>query len=183
MTSAKRTLQVLGVYLLIALCIAVMLLKGAQIVGIPVPSRVYMMLVFSGIACFALVATAMIGRFWRNELRFYDSPPRWWLWGDAGWRACARASPCAPVGLWFLLATGAGFGLADVVDSTSATDVLTDMATGAFILAMLTVVVGLSVALFNRPRLVVAPHQRAERGALVEWRDDIRHRRRRRARP
>jgi hypothetical protein len=51
---------------------------------------------------------------------------------------------------------------------------LSFMDTGAYALAVVVAIVGplvieFSVVLFNRPRCVVPPHMRSDKGALVEW--------------
>ena len=99
---------------------------------------------------------------WRGE-RAPPAPLASWLWGDALWRGAVWAQPVGFVAIAFMLAalplileTDAGSALRGV-----------GLACGALMLATWCLM-GV-IALFARPRLLIAPQLRDQRGVVAEW--------------
>ena len=97
---------------------------------------------------------------WRNEIGWEsDRPPKWWFLGEAAWRACARLPP---VGLAASL-TGGAYVMSVYLG------VAEGLRYALVVPPAIVMVLGWSVFLFNRPKAIVAPHHRAQPGALQEW--------------
>jgi hypothetical protein len=79
-------------------------------------------------------------------------PPSWWAWGVGGWQAYARGLPSV-AGFW-------AFGFAATLLGGRISGL---MLAGAAVCGCLAA----SVVLFNRPRFVVPPPRRADKGLLV----------------
>ena len=107
----------------------------------------------------------LMPKWWRNERGLHtDTPPPWWPWSRASWRALVRA--------WMPLAISALIGeAASVVMMLAAEGPLW---VGANVLAVTGVLIWAfvipAVVLFNRPRCLLAPHHRALPGWLSERR-------------
>lgn len=114
------------------------------------------------------IYVAVAAKVWRGESAINgDAPPQWWPFSTAVWRGVARSyvatGPCILV----------MFGGALVAEVSSAED----LGMGISALGLLGVpLIQLPIIFFNRPRSLVPPHQRAEPGALEEWRRARRHR-------
>jgi hypothetical protein len=105
-----------------------------------------------------------VTRMWRNEWNTWD-PDRvasWWPYGGALWRAVLRFSPAGG-------AAGVLTGLSAFLLSFESDGLYG----GGLVLAILALgvffVVCASIALFNRPKRLVAPHLRDQPGAIGEW--------------
>ena len=86
-----------------------------------------------------------------------DRPPAWWAWGGPLWRGWRRREAsgalwCVFGGAWMLVKDSGGL----------ATDILLAAVLVSFVL-------GASVVLVNRPKLLVAEHYRSHPGAIAEW--------------
>jgi hypothetical protein len=119
-------------------------------------------------------------RMWRNETRVYDHRPSWFLYSDVAWRGAVRAMPSGllggifgVIGIWFVVAYPDRAAQRAMPNAASFGRPNRNVAKG--------VVVGAFVALLVSGGLMlrlIAPHLRAQPGAITEWR---RGRRRRRA--
>lgn len=101
-------------------------------------------------------------KLWRNEGGFHsDTPHPWWPWGIRLWRASVRA---APLGCTVFI-VGAVIPLTWLVTDELWNGVVTGILamTGAAIFSL-----GLTIILFNRPKRIVAPHHRHQRGLIAE---------------
>jgi hypothetical protein len=92
-----------------------------------------------------------------------DSPADWWPFDLPSWRALVRIAPLGAAegviwGAWFILQ-----GLSDSTALDAAETVLQ-------VLIVITLVLMVIVALYNRPRMFVSPPLRELPGALEEWR-------------
>jgi hypothetical protein len=115
-----------------------------------------------GLAAALLLWASTIRSVWRGGPRHAD-PPSSWLYGRALWCAGYRLVPMA--GPLFL------YGLAALVLERSDADGPVADALAAVLgpLGALMFVLLLSIALFNAPKRVVAPHLRSHPGVLREW--------------
>jgi len=107
----------------------------------------------------ATVALCFIPRFWSGELRAPDDPFAGWLFGVAWWRGMRRAALCTVL-------AGELLGVAAVLLAFSAQSGAARDA-GAAVGGVAFVLIGVvfSIGLFNRPRFLVPPYLRGERGA------------------
>ena len=90
-------------------------------------------------------------------------PPDWWPFDLPSWRALVRI---APLGAAEGVIWGARFILLGLSDST-AVDVV---GTALQVLIVIILLLMVTVALFNRPGMLVSPGLRELPGALEEWR-------------
>lgn len=111
---------------------------------------------------FVVAGSVLMPSIWRNERGHDpDRPPAMWGFGIVLWRATVRlvplSVPACLVGVAVVL-TGAGGD-----ESPSPVSLIAGFAS----LVLLALI--FSVALFNRPKSIVAPHLRHQPGALAEW--------------
>src|SRR3954453_18390597 len=107
-----------------------------------------------------------VGRVWRGHSELDGAPPpAWWPFSPPLWRGVARAFPVQ--GACALVLIGGGIAADLAGRDSSGYDV--GMAVGLVGLLGI-VLLALPIALYNRPRFLVPPHQRDEPGALAEWR-------------
>jgi hypothetical protein len=101
---------------------------------------------------------------------------RRWSFRDARQLAYVRGLPSAILGLTALVVSMAVV----IEDATTGTvsDVARKVALWAFVAFIAFLLIGVSVTLFNRPRLAVPPATRDETGALALWWRGRRHARR-----
>jgi hypothetical protein len=100
---------------------------------------------------------------WRGRGPRHTEPPSSWRYGRALWRAGQRLVPMAgPLSLLVLLALVFERSDADGPVAAALAAMLGPL--GALLLVLM-----VSIALFNVPKRVVAPHLRSEPGALREW--------------
>jgi hypothetical protein len=114
----------------------------------------------------ALACARVLPSVWRNERGLHmDTPAPWWPWGGPSWRTFVRIWPTFAVTLFVWLATVVATGIAP--DGSAADTVATAVGGTASILM---IVFWFTVALLNRPRLLVVPHLRDQPGLLDERR-------------
>lgn len=114
---------------------------------------------------FALSAFWVLPRVWRNEPPYAedpDRPPDWWPYRVALWRGVVRLGP---TGLLF-------FGVLALFLPANRLLADTVLTTALAWLGVAVLVSGVGVVLFNRPKLLVPPHLRAQPGLLDERRHD-----------
>jgi hypothetical protein len=90
-------------------------------------------------------------------------PAGWWPFDLPSWRALVRIAPVGAVegvvwGVWFIAEGLPDSGLVDAVEAVLQVLMLAALASL------------LSIALFNRPRILVSPPLRELPGAIDEWR-------------
>lgn len=108
-----------------------------------------------------------VPRIWRGDVDRSSAVPVTWPWGGISWRAVIRAGPAALIGGLTLIV---GFPVLLIAQEEahgtfSRPLVVVLPFLGLFVLGLVAVV---CVALFNRPRFLVAPHLRGAPGALAE---------------
>jgi len=121
----------------------------------------------------------VVGKVWRGESQFDPtSPPAFWPFSVTLWRGVGRAFVIQ--GLAVLLLIGGGVA-GDIVGEDSEAY---DWVMGVGVIGVLSLFfLAFPITFFNRPKFLVPPHQRGERGALAEWRvERERNKRRRRGR-
>ena len=102
---------------------------------------------------------------------------RRWSFRDAKQLGYVRGLPSAILGLTALVLSMAAVVIEDATTGT-VSDVARKVALGAFVAFVAFLVTGVSVTLFNRPKLAVPPATRDEPGALALWWRGRRHARR-----
>jgi hypothetical protein len=115
-------------------------------------------------------STWAAARIWRRGLPYGGRVPPAWGWGKGSWLAYMRTVPLWATICWL---AAIGFVYAFVLDPLLHTQ------TGLVVkfvfvwLGLLCLVVLLiaSIALFNRPRALVAPSMRQHKGILIDWWD------------
>lgn len=177
MSSPRRDgpgwLRITGLYVLLGAIVAMVILGVGRRLGLPVPDTGYYTLIAVILTSMAIMATGVLPRHWRGEVRHAPGRPPWWLWGGPAWRALTRPLLCGIVGCLSIVLGMAAFGSTSVVDSPGTDAVLEAVGLGFFAIFVLAALVGVSVGLFNRPKALVAPHRRDERGALPEWSEQL----------
>ena len=120
-------------------------------------------------------ATWAAQRCWRSGRKSITRVPI--FWGPLSWGACVRASVLIAGIEWFLTALSVYVLLLVpllMIDNIGFRQVVL----GLLSLLAVAILLAATIALFNRPRSLVPPELRADRGALAElWR---RHKHRRR---
>lgn len=125
-----------------------------------------------GFAAILFLATLRLPTIWRDAETADRTPQAWWVWGPRAWQALLRARPVGIIGGWWIvLAIATGSGLNDPTKTTGLT-IVALIATLASLTAMALFV---SVQLFARPKRLIPPALRSQRGLLSEWL--VRHRR------
>ena len=127
----------------------------------------------AALAGLAILATAGVRRLWRNESRVWDSQHAWWAWGETMWHGWIRALPSFVVAGWAMIlsvASGLIAVAADGGDGTGPLGVLKWMFVAFAGVAAVAFATGISVTLFARPKLVIPPHLRRQRGVLARHR-------------
>jgi hypothetical protein len=110
-----------------------------------------------------LVGLVMLARNPAGQNADLGRPAEWWPFDLVSWRALVRIAPVGAAeaviwGAWYIVA---GLSPSTVVDAfQSGLQVLVVIALGLLV----------TVALFNRPRILVSPSLRGLPGALEEWR-------------
>ena len=136
---------------------------------------------YGGFTVILLVALCRLPRVWRGDMDRMSPVPPGWPWSPIAWRAVIRSGPAAILG-----------GITMVV-GLPVLLIAPERAEGGFarplvvvvpflVLFALSVLLMLSVALFNRPAFLVAPHLREAPGVFAERAAQRQKRRRRRAR-
>lgn len=117
-----------------------------------------------------LLALRELPRLWRSG---EQAMPRWWLWGPPLWRGWHRALAVGVVSAAFLVLAFVSGVIADSLlpAGVSRSDRLSYfipflVLLGLFVLGL---VFMLGIILVNRPKSVVPPRLRDERGAVGEW--------------
>jgi hypothetical protein len=122
-----------------------------------------------GIVLFPLA----IARQWRGDVRLGETTPRWWAYGAAAWRGYVRIMPVAGfvggpalviLGWCFILLSSLNGHL--LVGDPTVRSWLQVGAIGGACGMVVAAVIGLVVLLFNRPRWLVVPHMRSDRGLI-----------------
>jgi hypothetical protein len=105
-------------------------------------------------------------RIWRNEIGFdSDRPPVFWPLGAPTWRALVRTAPLGPP---LFLGVVPGYPL----DNTGASGPVVDavVAVSVIVGCLVLAVLAPAVALFARPKRLIAPHLRHQCGLIAAWR-------------
>lgn len=106
-------------------------------------------------------ATTRIPELWRTGLANEPVPP-WWFWGEEGWDAARRTAPVAIAMGWpTIVAVLAGSGTSN--GRLTPTTIVALFAILAFVAAALAI---LCIALFARPKLLIPPGLRYQRGLV-----------------
>jgi hypothetical protein len=111
-----------------------------------------------------VTGVALLPRMWRNDAGFHsDQPHPVWPWGKRTWRAMTRCVPlCFPI-----FAIGAVWYPIDLsIDQDGTAHEIGTYVFGIPIVANLVALV--TVFLFNRPKFLVAPHHRHQKGLVLE---------------
>lgn len=124
-------------------------------------------------AVLAVGGVLLLPRFWRGELAsMYEHASRdVWLWGEPLRRGFIRGLHLGVLGSVVMVFLGFAAAALEPTESIG------PVVGAALVLFFALLVLGGSVALFNRPRWVVPPHARNEPGAVHEWRVRRRERR------
>jgi hypothetical protein len=110
---------------------------------------------------------------WRAPMRVFAEPFPWWVWGAALWRGYVRAM--VAVGTTFVVDLLALMVLiwapgGDVIVIAIVPLLVVSLAVGFGLM--------ITIVLFNRPRRLVPPYLRDQPGAVGEWLESWRQRRR-----
>jgi hypothetical protein len=117
----------------------------------------------------AIPAGGFVHREWKIPGYFAREEPLWWLWGDSLWRAWLRTTPMS-IAACALLAVALPLLSYRSSASGVATTVLSIVG-GLIVASLLTALFGfVSVALLNRPKVLVPPIRRKDAGLLLETR-------------
>jgi hypothetical protein len=109
-------------------------------------------------------------RLWRDQLPMFARPQSWWPYGDAVWRAWIRAMPLGWLAACTLVLALVTAPLVPSGDAYPLGFARPLWYTAPVLLVFLgSLLLMLTVALFNTPKWPVPPHLRAQRGALAEW--------------
>jgi hypothetical protein len=116
-------------------------------------------------------------RFWRGQTRESRMirPPVWWKWSPGVWRANVRSSTVMSVGGVGMMASASLVLAVRELDWPGPPDELAWFEALEAVTALVWIGVpalAISVALFNRPRLVVPPHLRDQPGLVHGGNDD-----------
>ena len=122
----------------------------------------------------SILAWSQAPKLWRHETRIWDGrAPSWWLWGEALFRGWVRSLVIGTAaGTAMVFALGVMLVVQPDLDNPQSSQesqlevVAIGVALGVWILLTLML---FSVILFNRPKFVVPPHLRNERGAIQLW--------------
>lgn len=133
------------------------------------------------VVCLLILTIAMLAlpvalkRMWHDE-RVGRSVPYWWAYGEVAWRGYIRAMPSiAAVGGPGLVVAAWCFVLGtsldghNIVENSAVREWLHIGAVAGAACAIVGVVIGAIVFLFNKPRSVVAPYLRKDPGAIDAW--------------
>lgn len=122
-----------------------------------------------GLLLFGVLGVLGAKRLWRRDSAYWDAVPAWWLYGPVSWRAFVRLLPLGVLTslfgpLWLL---GAMFVVPRLPSPTGVGTVVPGWYAG-LLLAFVSLVlcIGLTVALFNWPKVLVPPHMRSDAGLL-----------------
>lgn len=127
-----------------------------------------------GLGLLSILAWSQVPKLWRHETKIWDGrAPSWWLWGEAlfrGWVRSLVVATAAGTALVILsavvLAVDPDYDAPSDARESQAEIVAGAVAVGVWVLLTLTM---FSVILFNRPKFLVPPHLRGERGAIQLW--------------
>jgi hypothetical protein len=112
-------------------------------------------------------------KFWRGESPWAHQvhPPTWWPFSDGLWRGNVRSTPLMAVGGVLMLTSAALLMAVRDLGWPAPADRVAWYGVLRFVVVVLWVVtpsLGISVILFNRPRFVVPPHLRDQRGMVTD---------------
>lgn len=112
---------------------------------------------------FAAVGARGLPAIWRNEVEYFHRTPHSWTWGGALWRGWVRWIPAGA-------ATFVMFAVLLAVTCALPTRSLQEVSLLAAIGALgFGIALWFPIALTGRPRRLIAPPLRHQRGALSEW--------------
>lgn len=101
---------------------------------------------------------------WRDEVDYFHEVPRSWVWSGALWRGWVRAIPSVGViSIPIFLLSGLALGAADGSAIQTACGYSTFGLLAVFLLNTA------AISLFARPKFLIAPPLRSQRGAIAEW--------------
>ncbi len=105
---------------------------------------------------------------WRRGLPYEGRIPPAWGWGKGSWLAHMRTVPLWATICWL---AAVGFVYAFVLDPVLhiQTDLFVKLAFIWLGLLFLVFLLIASIALFNRPRILVAPSMRHQTGIMIDW--------------
>ena len=108
-------------------------------------------------------------RYWIGTgFTFTRRPPAWWCLGEVIWLGFLRSAPMIVGVVWI--------GVIEIVVAVVTAAATPDAKAGTPVVIAMSVLllsafaVTLSVILFSRPRFLIPPRFRTERGAVAEWR-------------
>ena len=134
------------------------------------------------LAPLCLIALWQLPKIWRSEadIQRAEATEKWWPFGEAVRYGFIRGMP---VGILAGTALTVSMALVLVEESTSGgtSQAAAQAAWIAFLVFVGLILVDLSVTLFNRPKFVVPPAARDERGAIALWWRGRKYRRSRRS--
>jgi hypothetical protein len=121
-------------------------------------------LVAAGILAVACFFTWTLSKDWRrNPSAIFANVPSWWLWSPPAWWGWIRAVPTFVVVVWLF---GGGWIYASFeADAADRGDI--PLGLRLLVVAILAMFfIALGVVFFNRPRFIVQPAFRSQRGIL-----------------
>jgi hypothetical protein len=118
-----------------------------------------------------LLALSQLPKLWRHETDFWDGKaPGWWVWGETLFRGWVRSLIALTLTGTLLLGVFVLGVIADIgEESQTSSDAVQLAFAVSFVLLVLLFIAGITVSLFNRPKFIVPPHLRGERGAIEQW--------------
>jgi uncharacterized membrane protein len=115
----------------------------------------------------SIVGITRLPTLWKETPRRSARAPTWWLWGDSLWRGWMRALPAGTVSA-ALLGLSCCFGFLSTATSGEVHDAAWRIFAVLFVSAIfIPIVIMPLIILVNRPKFVVAPHLRKQKGLIA----------------
>jgi hypothetical protein len=123
-------------------------------------------------------AIRQLPTLWKAPAKRFARVPSWWLWGKGLWSGWMRSVPAGTVSA-ALLGLAGFFGLLSTGTSGEVHDAVWRIFAVIFVTAIFIAIVIMPLIIFvNRPKFMVAPHLRKQKGLLAEIAGRFRDRRR-----